>query len=55
MVVDEVLPVAAADGLSENMVWLGDSRAPRHVCNDLGLMLDVRVRDNPIQLLVQVN
>ena len=35
---------------SDNVEWLGDSGASRHVCNDLGLMWDVKVHEDPILL-----
>ena len=28
--------------------WLGDSGASRHVCNDMSLLWDVKVREDPI-------
>ena len=30
--------------------WLGDSGASRHVCNDMSLLWDVKVREDPIIL-----
>lgn len=50
MVVDQVFSVVVDDDPSGNVDWLRDSRASRHVCNDLSLTWDVRVRDNSILL-----
>ena len=48
MVVDKVFSVAAVDGPFGNVEWLGDSRALHHVCNDMSLKWDIKVRDDPI-------
>ena len=50
MVMEEVLSNASVYDASENVEWLGDSGASRHVCNDLRLMWDVEVREDPILL-----
>ena len=36
--------------LEQVVEWLGDTGASRHVCNDLSLMWDVRMREKPILL-----
>ena len=46
---EEVL-AADAGAVSKVVEWLGDTRASRHVCNDLSLMWDVRTREKPILL-----
>lgn len=48
MVVEEMLP--NVDGSSQDVEWLGDSGASRHVCNDMSLLWDVKVREDPILL-----
>ena len=48
MVVDEVLSVVVVVGPSRDVEWLGDSRASRHVCNDVSILWDVRVREDTI-------
>ena len=43
MVVEEVLSFDASDVASEQVEWLADFAAGKHVCNDLSLIWDVRV------------
>ena len=50
MVVEEVLPHAIVEGSTGDVEWLGDSGASRHVCNDMSLLWDVKVREDPIIL-----
>ena len=50
MVIEEVLSNASVHDASDNVEWLGDSGASRHVCNDLGLMWEVKVHEDPILL-----
>ena len=38
------------EGSTGDVVWLGDSGASRHVCNDMSLLWDVKVREDPIIL-----
>ena len=49
MVVSEVLSVFI-DVPSENVEWLGDHSAHRHVCNYLSLLWDVRVREDLVKI-----
>ena len=42
MVAHEVLPETFCNELEDEIEWLADSRARRHVCNDLSLMWDVK-------------
>ena len=41
---------ASVGKVAEVVEWLGDTGASRHVCNDLTLMRDVRMREKPILL-----
>ena len=50
MVVEEVLPHAIVEGSMGDVEWLGDSGASRHVCNDMSLKRNVKVREDPIAL-----
>ena len=50
MVIEEVLSNASVHDASDNVEWLGDFGASRHVCNDLGLMWDVKVHEDPVLL-----
>ena len=42
--------VASEEKVSQLVEWPGDTRASKHVCNDLFLMRDVRTREKPIVL-----
>ena len=49
-VFEEVLAASERGQVAEVVEWLGDTRASRHVCNDLAMMEDVRTREKPILL-----
>ena len=48
--VSEEVMAADVGKVAKNVEWLGDTRASRHVCNDVSLMHDVRTREKPILL-----
>ena len=49
MFIDEVRSVSG-DRPSKAVEWVSDSKASRHFCNDLSLLWDVRVTEDPIVL-----
>ena len=51
MVAHEVLPDASFNVPKDEIEWLADSGANRHVCNDLSLMWDVKEIVDPVRLV----
>ena len=51
MVAHEVLPDASFNEPEDEIEWLADSGAGRHVCNDLSLMWDVKEIADPVRLV----
>ena len=51
MVAHEVLPETSCNEPEDEIEWLADSGAGRHVCNDLSLMWDVKELEDPVRLV----